>query len=133
MLILVVLYATWCPKCHMMLPIVDELEMEFSREWKIRRIDIEKQPDEAANYDIEIVPTFILQKDGKEIGRMIGKTENLQSGADGCLNIFTVGSGSMTAARCMGVIIDKHITVSYQDDISGLYARFSVSSSGSEG
>lgn len=72
MLILVVLYATWCPKCHMMLPIVDELEMEFSREWKIRRIDIEKQPDEAANYDIEIVPTFILQKDGKEIGRMAG-------------------------------------------------------------
>lgn len=56
----------------MMLPIVDELEMEFSREWKIRRIDIEKQPDEAANYDIEIVPTFILQKDGKEIGRMAG-------------------------------------------------------------
>ena len=72
MLILVVLYATWCSKCHMMLPIVDELEMEFSREWKIRRIDIEKQPDEAANYDIEIVPTFILQKDGKEIGRMAG-------------------------------------------------------------
>ena len=72
MLILVVLYATWCPKCHMMLPIVDELEMEFSREWKIRRIVIEKQPDEAANYDIEIVPTFILQKDGKEIGRMAG-------------------------------------------------------------
>ena len=72
MLILVVLYATWCPKCHMMLPIVDELEMEFLGEWKIRRIDIEKQPDEATNYDIEIVPTFILQKDGKEIGRMAG-------------------------------------------------------------
>lgn len=72
MLILVVLYATWCPKCHMMLPIVDELEMEFLGEWKIRRIDIEKQPDEATNYDIEIVPTFILQKDGNEIGRMAG-------------------------------------------------------------
>ena len=56
----------------MMLPIVDELEMEFLGEWKIRRIDIEKQPDEATNYDIEIVPTFILQKDGNEIGRMAG-------------------------------------------------------------
>ena len=72
MLILVVLCASWCPKCHMMLPIVDELEMEFLGEWKIRRIDIEKQPDEATNYDIEIVPTFILQKDGNEIGRMAG-------------------------------------------------------------
>ena len=56
----------------MMLPVVDDLEIEFSKNWTVRRIDIEKQPDEAANYDVEIVPTFVLQKNGGEKGRMAG-------------------------------------------------------------
>ena len=72
MLTLIVLYATWCPKCHMMLPVVDDLETEFLKNWSVRRIDIEKETDLASAYEVEIVPTFIMQRDGKEIGRMVG-------------------------------------------------------------
>ncbi len=56
----------------MMLPVVDDLETEFSKKWRVRRIDIEKETDLASAYEVEMVPTFIMQRDGKEIGRMAG-------------------------------------------------------------
>ena len=71
-LTLLVLFATWCPKCHMMLPVVDDLEAEFAAAWNVVRIDIEKNPEMIERYDVQIVPTFVLIKDGEPVGRMAG-------------------------------------------------------------
>ena len=40
--VLVVFFATWCPKCNMMLPLVDEIENDFAKDLKVIRIDTEK-------------------------------------------------------------------------------------------
>ena len=40
--VLVVFFATWCPKCNMMLPLVDEIENDFAKDLKVVRIDTEK-------------------------------------------------------------------------------------------
>lgn len=72
MLTLVVLYASWCPKCHMMLPIVDELELELEEKLRVVRVDIEKEPDKMIPYEVEIVPTFVLLKGSREVGKMAG-------------------------------------------------------------
>lgn len=69
---MLVLFAHWCPKCNMMMPIVDELEMHYVKELQVLRIDVEKEPEQMEKYQAEIVPTFIVFIQDKEVGRMSG-------------------------------------------------------------
>lgn len=69
---MLVLYAHWCPKCNMMMPIVDELEMHYVGKLQVTRIDVEKEPEQMEIYQAEIVPTFIIFREDKEVGRMSG-------------------------------------------------------------
>jgi len=69
---MLVLYAHWCPKCNMMMPIVDELEMHYVGKLQVTRIDVEKEPEQMEIYQAEIVPTFIIFQEDKEVGRMSG-------------------------------------------------------------
>ena len=69
---MLVFYAPWCPKCHMMLPIVDELEKEFEYAYEITRIHIDEEKGLAEAYNVEIVPTFVFEKEHVELGRMTG-------------------------------------------------------------
>lgn len=69
---MLVLYAHWCPKCNMMMPIVDELEMHYVGKLQVIRIDVEKEPEQMEIYQAEIVPTFIIFQEDKEVGRMSG-------------------------------------------------------------
>ena len=69
---MLVLYAHWCPKCNMMMPIVDELEMHYEHKMQVFRIDVEKEPEQMEKYQAEIVPTFLFFREGQEIGRMAG-------------------------------------------------------------
>ena len=69
---MLVLYAHWCPKCKMMMPIVDELEMHYVGKLQVTRIDVEKEPEQMEMYQAEIVPTFIVFRKDREVGRMSG-------------------------------------------------------------
>ena len=69
---MVVLFAHWCPKCNMMMPLVDELEIYYGERLQIIRIDVEKEPEKMEEYGAELVPTFILFQDGQEVLRMAG-------------------------------------------------------------
>ena len=69
---MLVLYAHWCPKCNMMMPIVDELEVHYVGKLQVIRIDVEKEPEQMEMYQAEIVPTFIVFRENKEVGRMSG-------------------------------------------------------------
>ena len=69
---MLVLYAHWCPKCSMMMPIVDELEMHYVGKLQVTRIDVEKEPEQMEMYQAEIVPTFIVFRKDREVGRMSG-------------------------------------------------------------
>ncbi len=69
---MLVLFAHWCPKCNMMMPIVDELEMHYVKKMQVLRIDVEKEPEQMEKYQAEIVPTFIIFVEGREVGRMAG-------------------------------------------------------------
>ena len=63
---LIVLFAHWCPKCNMMMPVVDEIEEVYKEQLEVARIDIAK------DYSIQIVPTFVIMKQGNEVMRMAG-------------------------------------------------------------
>ena len=69
---MVVLFSHWCPKCNMMMPIVDELEVYYKEKFHIIRIDVEKEPEKMEEFQAEVVPTFILFQNGQEVLRMSG-------------------------------------------------------------
>ena len=69
---MIVLFAHWCPKCNMMIPIVYEVEAYYGEKLQVVRIDVEKEPEKMEEYEAEIVPTFILFREEHEVGRMAG-------------------------------------------------------------
>ena len=68
----IVVFAHWCPKCNMMMPIVDELEELYREQMEVVRIDMEKEIENAEDYGVQIVPTFVIMKEGQELARMSG-------------------------------------------------------------
>jgi thioredoxin 1 len=70
---LVDLGADKCIPCKMMAPILEELKKQYQGRMNVVFIDVWKNPDEAKNYGIKIIPTQIFfDASGKEIFRHEG-------------------------------------------------------------
>lgn len=70
---LVEFYASWCPHCRRMMPVVDEVRELVGGTAAIAQFDIDEHPREAENAGAESVPTFIIYRDGREIWRHVGE------------------------------------------------------------
>lgn len=64
-------FAVWCGPCKMMHPIFEEIAYNYP-EIKFIRVDIDENQDLAIKQNVQVVPTFIAYKDGKEINKIIG-------------------------------------------------------------
>lgn len=73
--VLVEFYAVWCGKCAMMEAAVNHIEKRYRGEWKVGRVDIEECPELASEYEIDIVPTFVIFLNGEIVGAMSGVIE----------------------------------------------------------
>ncbi len=71
--VLVDFFATWCGPCQMMSPILDK--MSEKEDVKICKIDTDEAEDLAREYGIMSIPCIIAFKDGKEVNRSIGLTD----------------------------------------------------------
>jgi thioredoxin 1 len=63
-------WAPWCGPCKIMNPVIDELEKDLKL--KVDRINVDEAPDKAQQYGVMSIPTYVVLKDGKEVGRKIG-------------------------------------------------------------
>ncbi|CAC5343766.1 MULTISPECIES: thioredoxin [Planktothrix] len=70
--VLVDFYATWCGPCQMMTPILEEVNQEMNQQIQIVKIDSDKYPELASQYNIMALPTLILFKKGQPVGRHEG-------------------------------------------------------------
>jgi thioredoxin 1 len=67
-------YADWCGPCQMMKPIFAELEKEFAGKVKFTIYNVDQNPDQAAQYGVMSIPTYVILQEGKEVDRLIGFT-----------------------------------------------------------
>lgn len=75
--VLVELWASWCPPCKMMEPVMNSLEKQYEGKVKVCKINIDKNPRTSSKFDVKGVPTFLLVKSGEVIERAVAaKTEN---------------------------------------------------------
>ena len=65
-------YRPDCPHCQKMVPIVEQFEKEHP-EIKFQKMNIYEKQKEAMKDNAMSVPTFIVYKDGKEIGGFMGE------------------------------------------------------------
>jgi thioredoxin 1 len=72
--ILMDFYADWCGPCKMQTPIMEELERDLKDGAEFKKINVDKEGDLASKYNIFVVPTLVLEKDGQEINRWMGVT-----------------------------------------------------------
>ena len=69
--ILVDFWASWCGPCRMLSPIVDEVAEERS-DIKVGKVNVDEQPDLAAQFGVMSIPTLLVFKNGKLVNQTVG-------------------------------------------------------------
>jgi thioredoxin 1 len=68
--VLVDFWATWCPPCRMMNPVVESL----ARRFKVCKVNIDTNGPLAAKFQVHAVPTLLVFKGGQVARRYEGVT-----------------------------------------------------------
>ena len=69
--VLVDFWASWCGPCRMLSPVVDEVAEETSSA-KVGKINVDEQPELAAQFGVMSIPTLIVFKNGQAAETSVG-------------------------------------------------------------
>jgi thioredoxin 1 len=70
--VLVDFWAPWCGPCKAMNPVLEELEKEYEGKVKIVKVNVDENIDSAGKFNVLSIPTFLMVKDGKAVGTVVG-------------------------------------------------------------
>ena len=69
--VLIDFWAEWCGPCRMLSPVVDEIAEE-NENIRVGKVNVDNERELAMAFEIDSIPTLILVKDGKIVGKSVG-------------------------------------------------------------
>ena len=70
--VLVDFWAQWCPPCHMLAPVLDEIAAELGDELTVAKLDVDDNQVTAQRYRVLAMPTLIVFRNGEAISHVVG-------------------------------------------------------------
>jgi thioredoxin 1 len=70
--VLIDFFGSWCGPCKMLTPILKQVKDSLGERISIIKIDVDKNQELAAKYQVRGVPTMILYQSGKQLWRQSG-------------------------------------------------------------
>ena len=65
-------WAEWCGPCRMIAPALEEIAGTLNGKVKIVKLNVDENPQTAAKYGIQSIPTLMIFKNGQMASRQIG-------------------------------------------------------------
>lgn len=65
-------WAEWCGPCRMVGPSVEEVSKDFAGKAVVGKVNVDHNPNTAAEYGIRNIPTILFFKDGKVVDKVVG-------------------------------------------------------------
>ena len=69
-------WAPWCGPCLAMAPFFEKAATQLEPKLRFAKLDTESHPAPAAKFNIRSIPTMIVFRGGREIGRQIGAMDS---------------------------------------------------------
>ena len=69
--VLLEFWASWCGPCRMLSPVVDEVAEERT-DVKVGKVNVDEQPDLAAEFGVMSIPTLLVFEQGKLVRQAVG-------------------------------------------------------------
>jgi len=65
-------WAEWCGPCRMIGPVLKELAREYKDKIVVGKVNVDQEPDLAASFNIQSIPTLLFVKNGQVVKQQIG-------------------------------------------------------------
>ena len=65
-------WASWCAPCRAVAPVLNELATQYQGKFIVGKVNVDEDPDLAAQFGILNIPTLIFFKGGQEVDRVVG-------------------------------------------------------------
>jgi thioredoxin 1 len=85
--VLVEFWATWCPPCRLLAPVLDALAHERAGSLIVRKMNSDENPETVRAYQVMSLPTTILFRGGEPVRTFVGALPKLrlEDGLDAAL------------------------------------------------
>ena len=70
--VLVDFWATWCGPCRMLAPTIELLAEEMEGVAKVGKVNVDEQPDLAAQFGVMSIPTLLVFQNGRLVNQAVG-------------------------------------------------------------
>ena len=70
--VLVDFWAQWCPPCHMLAPVLDEIAAELGDRLVVAKVNADENQVTAQRYGILALPTLTVFQNGEMVSRVVG-------------------------------------------------------------